>query len=86
MTIKTMGIRDLVRESKNITDYDMVNIEDKKTGEYKGVFVSYHYADDVKKMILARRKKKVREFMKFSGMASGLFVNETVQSIKSKME
>ncbi len=86
MTIKTMGIRDLVREGKKITNYDIIDIRDKKTGEYRGVFVSQHYADDVKKMILARRKKKVKEFMKFSGMASGLFVNETVQSIKSKME
>ena len=88
MTIKTMGIRDLVRESKNITDYDMVNIKDKKTGEHKGVFVSYHYADDVKKMILARRKARVDELMSIAGFASGEFGKDkkAVQKIKSKMK
>jgi len=44
------------------------------------------YADDVKKMIMARRKAKVKRVMKFAGMATGLFGDETVQSIKAKMK
>jgi hypothetical protein len=84
MNTKKMGVRDLVREGKNITQYDFIDIEDKKTGQYRGVFVSYQYADDVKAFLTKKQKQKVSKIMKFSGMADGLFDDETVQSIKSK--
>ncbi len=83
MTTKTISIRDLVREGKKITKYDYVDIEDKKTKQYKGIFVSYRYAEEVKKFLEKKRKDKINKIMKFSGMASGLFKKKDIQSVKS---
>lgn len=85
MTTTTLSIRDLVRE-KNLTKYDFVDIEDKKTKDYKGVFVSYRHADEVKKFLAEKKRKRKERMMSFAGMATGLFGDETVQSIKAKMK
>ena len=83
MTIKEMGVRDLVREGKKITEYDYIDIVDKKSKQYRGIFVSYKYADDIKDFLKKKQKKKIDKIMKFSGIANGLFKNKTVQKIKS---
>ena len=54
MTIKeksvvtTLSIRELTRSGKILQNYDYIDIEDQKSHEYKGVFVSQAYAEDVK--------------------------------------
>ncbi len=64
MTMK-IGIRDLVRNS-NILDY--LEVEDKKTHEYKGLFVSPKYADEFKAFLEEKiSKEKLDEIEKFAG-------------------
>jgi len=46
----TMGIRELTRNGSMFGKYDYIDIEDRKSYEHKGVFISSKYADDVKKM------------------------------------
>jgi len=84
--IKTMGIRDLVRESKKIGD-EVIEIKNKKTGKYLGVFVPYQYSKQVKKLVDRETEKKLKRIMSFAGMATGLFPKEekAIQKIKSQM-
>lgn len=84
MAIKKISIRDLAREGKKLAEYDFVDIEDKKSKQYRGIFISNKYADEVKKFLKEKRKKRADKMMRFAGMANGLFKRETVQSIKSK--
>ena len=70
MTAK-MSIRDLTRSGSSLLEYDYIDIEDKKAHEYKGVFVSNKYADEVKEFLdekIEREQKKVlQELMQFAG-------------------
>ncbi len=86
MTIKTMGIRDLVREGKTIGN-EVIKIKNKKTGEYLGIFIPPQYSEGVERLIIKERKRKLKRVMSFAGMADGLFPKEkkAVQKIKSQM-
>ncbi|HIP43909.1 MAG TPA: hypothetical protein EYG93_01050 [Sulfurospirillum arcachonense] len=44
----TVGMRDLARNSNILDGYDYVDVEDKKTHEYKGLFISPKYAAEFK--------------------------------------
>lgn len=82
----TIGIRELVRNSKIIENYDYVEIEDKKTHEKKGLLISPKYADEFKKLldkkISQAKQAKVDRIMQFAGIADGEFTNLTSRDIK----
>lgn len=82
----TIGIRDLVRNSKIIENYDYIEIEDKKTHEKKGLLISPKYADEFKKLldkkISQAKQAKVDRIMQFAGIADGEFTNLTSKNIK----
>lgn len=88
--ITTIGVRDISRNINILQDYDYVNIEDKKTKEYKGLLISSKYADEIKdflkKKLQVERQKELDEIMKFSGIASGDTHNMSVKEIKEKRE
>jgi len=60
MTI-TCGIRDLVRNRDILKYYDYVDIEDKKTHEYKGLFLSPAYAKEFKAYLETKRAQEKNE-------------------------
>ncbi|CAA6805496.1 MAG: Unknown protein [uncultured Sulfurovum sp.] len=66
-----MSIRELTRNGSMFSEYDYIDIEDRKSHEYKGVFISAKYADEVKAFLeqkLAKEKqKKLDKIMKFAG-------------------
>lgn len=70
MTIK-IGYRELARNSNILDGYDYVEVEDKKTHEYKGLFVSPKYAQEFKKFIEDKisneQQKKLDDIMQFAG-------------------
>lgn len=86
----TMSIRELTRNGSMFGEYDYIDIEDRKSHEYKGVFISAQYADDVKKFLekkLAKQKQeKLDRIMKFAGKGSidKRFENLTASVIKEK--
>jgi len=84
----TIGVRDISRNINILQNYDYINIEDKKTKEYKGLLISSKYADLIKeflkKKIEAERQKELDEIMKFAGIASGDTENMSVQEIKAR--
>jgi len=86
----TMSIRELTRNGSMFADYDYINIEDKKSNEYKGVFISSKYADMVKefleKEIAKQKKKKLDDIMQFAGIMDGDTNNLSIQEIKSHKE
>ena len=67
----TVGMRELSRNSKLLEQYDYVDVEDKKTHEYKGLFISPKYADEFKKYLEKKisktMQKKLDEIEKFAG-------------------
>ncbi len=85
--ITSMSIRDLTRKGKSLADYDYIDIEDKKSHQYKGVFVSSKYAEEVKQLVNLRlkedKKKHLRELLQFVGIANGDTDNKTIQELKS---
>lgn len=86
----SMSIRDLTRSGKKLAEYDYIDIEDKKSHEYKGVFVSSRYAEEVKRFLekkLANEKSKhLNQLMKFSGIADGDTDDKTIQELKADKE
>jgi len=86
--ITTIGVRDISRNINLLQNYDYLDIEDKKTKEYKGLLISAKYADEIKaflkKKLQKERQKELDEIMKFAGIASGDTQNMTIQEIKTK--
>jgi 3'-phosphoadenosine 5'-phosphosulfate (PAPS) 3'-phosphatase len=87
----TISIRELSRNASSLNQYDYVEIEDKKTHEFKGIFVSSKYAQDVKELIDKKLKeeksKKLDKIMKFAGIATGDTDNmssKEIQELKNK--
>jgi len=82
----SMSIRDLTRNGKMIANYDYIDIEDKKSKEYKGVFISAKYAKKVKdfleKEIKKEREEQVNEILKFAGTLNGESKDKTIQELK----
>jgi hypothetical protein len=70
----TVGIRELSRNSKLLEQYDYVDVEDKKTHEYKGLFISPKYADEFKKYlnkkITQEKIERIDKLMHFVGKGS----------------
>jgi len=67
----TVGIRELARNSNILDGYDYIDVEDKKTHEYKGLFVSPKYADEFKAFIdnkvSSEHQLKLNRLMKYAG-------------------
>lgn len=90
MTMK-VGMRELARNSNILDGYDYVDVEDKKTHEYKGVFVSPKYADEFKaflaKKISKEKQEKIDRLMKYAGtgVIAERFNNLTSSQIKGKV-
>ena len=86
----TMSIRELTRNGSMFGQYDYINIEDKKSNDYKGVFISSKYADMVKefleKEIAKQKKQKLDEIMQFAGMMDGETQNLSMQELKVRKE
>jgi len=86
----TMSIRELTRNGSMFGEYDYIDIEDRKSHEYKGVFISAQYADDVKKFLekkMAKEKQeKLDRIMKFAGKGSihKRFEDLTVSQMREK--
>jgi len=90
MTIK-VGIRELARNSNILDSYDYVEVEDKKTHEYKGLFISPKYADEFKRFLDDKISKehqlKLDRLMKYAGKGEiyKRFNNLTSSQISEKV-
>lgn len=82
---KIFGIRDLIKNSNILDQYDYIDVEDKRTHQYKGLFVSPKYADELKeylkKKISKQKQKDVDEIMQFAGVANGECKEMNVQEL-----
>jgi len=87
----TVGIRELSRNSKLLEQYDYVDVEDKKTHEYKGLFISPKYADEFKKYLDKKISKEKQDMLdridKFAGKGTihERFKNLTGREIREKI-
>ena len=81
----TVGIRELSRNSKLLEQYDYVDVEDKKTHEYKGLFISPKYADEFKKYldekISKEKQAQIDNLMRFVGKGS---IKEEFNNLSSR--
>lgn len=80
----TVSIRDLVRNSSIIENYDYVKVVDKRKNEIKGIFLSPKCAKEFQKFLKEKKQKEIDEFMQFVGMVNGEFEDMKVQDIKTK--
>jgi guanylate kinase len=66
-----VGMRDLARNSNILDGYDYVDVKDKKTNEYKGLFISPKYADEFKTFlenkVTKKKHDKLDRIMKYAG-------------------
>ena len=74
MMTTTMSSRELTRNGNMMGQYDYIDIEDRKSHEYKGVFISAKHADRVKafldKQMEEEKQKQLEEIMRFAGKGS----------------
>lgn len=82
-----LGVIEITRNFNILENYDYIEIEDKKTHNLKGLFVSAELLDEVKnfidKKIKAKKKQDVDEMMQFLGMVKGNFKDLSAQDIKA---
>ena len=66
-----VGMRELARNSNILDGYDYIEVEDKKTHEYKGLFVSPKHAEEFKSLLEEKEAKAIQdqldEIMQFVG-------------------
>lgn len=83
----SMSIRDLTRSGSILMNYDYIDIEDKKSNEYKGVFVPKYLAAEVKEFIdnklQEQKEQKKHSILKFAGIAKGDTKGMSIQEIKA---
>lgn len=83
----TIGLRDLARQTNLLDNYDYVDVEDKKTHEYKGLYVSPKYADELKayleQKINAEKQEELDAMMQFAGILDGETGDMSAKEIKS---
>ena len=86
--VATMSIRDLTRSSDSISEYDYIEIENKKSKKYHGLFIPPKHAKEMKeildKKIADDKKAKLDELNSFTGMLSGEIGEDKVGDIKRK--
>ncbi len=86
-----VGMRELARNSNILDGYDYVDVEDKKTHRYKGLFVSPKYANEFKRFledkIAANIQEQLNEIERFAGgiEIEERFVNLTDKEIREKI-
>lgn len=91
MTTK-IGIRELSRNSNILNNYDYIEVEDKKTHEFKGLFISAKYAQEFKSFLENKLKleqeEKLNRIMKYAGKGKidKNFENLTSSEIKAKKD
>jgi len=80
-----IGVRDLVRNSRIFENHDYVDVEDKRSHTYKGLFVSPKYAAELKayldKKIQKEKRRKLADIMQFAGVENGSFADMSVQEL-----
>lgn len=87
----TVGIRDISRNVNLLQEYDYVDIEDKKTHEYKGLFVSPKYADEFKKYLEVKlneeKNTKLERLKRYAGKGEidAKYAGLTSSSIREKI-
>ncbi|GEM_PF-2417257 len=95
-----VGIRDLIRNSNILKKYDYVEIEDKKTHQLRGVFLSKEMAKEFKKYLEEKKKKRIQEklnaldnIVKFAKSSKNSFLEQfekddfkVLQKVKGSME
>ena len=83
----TLSIRELTRSGKILLDYDYIEIEDKKSHQYKGLFVPDRYAEEVKELIdkksLLFKEKQKALLLKYAGIADGDIGEKCIQKLKT---
>ncbi len=66
-----VGIRDIARNIDMLQKYDYIDIEDKKTHEYKGLFLSPAYAKEFKEYLEKKsqqeKEDKLKRLKKYAG-------------------
>ena len=81
----TLSIRELTRSGKILLDYDYIDIEDRKSHQYKGVFVPQKYAEDVKSYLEEKIRKEKDEqkksILKFAGIADNEIGDRKIQDL-----
>ena len=73
---KKLSIRELARNVRTINSYDYVEIEDRKSKEYKGLFVSPKYAEEVKRFLEEKIRREKQELLDELERFAGKFTME----------
>lgn len=85
----TLSIRELSRGTKKLLDYDYVEIEDRKSHEYKGIFIPRKYAQEVKNFIneklLSDKNKKKEILLSYAGIAHGDTEQKNFKELKKEV-
>ncbi len=80
-----LGIRDLVRNVDMLQKYDYVDIEDKKTHEYKGLFLSPIYAKEFKNYLETKiEKQKNEKLLRLKAYAGKGSIDRKFEGLSSK--
>ncbi len=86
----TLSIRELTRSGDILAAYDYIDIEDRKSHQYKGVFVPERHAGSVKDFLehelLKEKRRKIEGMLKFAGMATGDIGDSSIQELKGGKE
>ena len=85
MMTMVVGMRELARNSNILDGYDYVDVEDKKTHEYKGLFISPKYAEKFKKLLEEEISKNIKEQLdEIEEFAGSVEIDEKFKNLSYK--
>ena len=79
---KKIGIRELARNTKIPDEYDLIEIEDRKSKELKGLFVSAKWTKWVEEQIEKERQRRIDKIVQFAGAFDGEFSERSAKEIR----
>ena len=80
----TIGIRDLANNYTILDGYDYVDIEDKKTKEHKGVFISSKYANEFKEFLDNKKTQAEQEWEKIEKFIGSMECEDRYKGLDGK--
>jgi len=85
--IKRISVRELVRNSNILEQYDFVEVEDKKSNKIRGLFISAKLANEFKEFLINKKQKDIEKKLKLLNsiqpLPKGSLNKKTIQSIKA---
>jgi len=88
--ITKVSVREFVRNSNILKEYDFVEVEDKKSKKIRGIFISAELAKEFREFLELKNEKEIQKKLdalnRLKDIGDGLLKDLTIQDIKANLD